>query len=704
MKLFLFSILLLMGNLAAQPSEVYEATFEVQDQGRTYPFIVRYLDERGTSFDWEMPQQDISGTIVMQSAALANGTKVHNYFTNGLVELDAQTTSTMVSKTCLRNLKAGRTCILDGKSLRKMPVPNSPRILVNNEAQTGLIYAQAPGLKLWIKDAEDTPIIVRMEERFTVTLKTYEIRRIEPPQTGVVLNNTNNDFYYFYVRPAGSTNWGDDQNERNGNSPVLNRNERITLSLGNGCKYDIKGEGRSRSLVFEAANVDFCTQNEYNVSTLMERSNTNRPANPPNNSGNTNRPMPSGEATLISRISTDIYYLYVRPAGSAEWGADQNGLNNNQSIFNNGDSAVIKLENGCRYDIKGERNRNTATFEVFNIDLCQNRSLEITDNFISRNSRNTGNVGNSGNTNRPVPPPPPPSQNQGNNNRPPNRNTNVRTGQIINETEAEIYYLYVRPTGTNDWGGDQNENDGNNPILRYDEAARVNLTQGCRYDIMAQGDEDLILMEQYNIDLCRNNPYRITEDLLTDDANDGDIPGIIPIPDMPTLINLNNRSNLTVQNLFIMPANGNENFMDFNFGEHLFNGIIRPRGSDTYQPEECSLNWVAFDNSWNYIGGAFNQEVCDSETINITKLTNGLKVRNRLAKPIKGLQFGTGNNMGEDILEFFGLLDIPVGQLRILPPKTLGEGCAKNIKVTFSDNTTRTIRNVNTCAAEIILR
>ena len=689
MKSVFYLILFLSTTLlSAQPlsvSTTFRYEYEVRDENNIYPFIVGFNNlSNDINFDWQLPEQDKNGRVYINDRGLEAATQLYNYFSEEMVALDDRTTSVLLSRQCLRNLNANRSCQIEGKTIRKANMP-TPLLRVHNQRLPNLVFAQGNGLKLWILDQANFPLIVRMEADFTIMLKTfYDKEEIFTDEvvTGdrelQISNKTNQAIYGLFIRPSGLTTWGENQNRLNNNNLVLRQDgvAKSIVEIGmNSCLFDIQGRGRNDAVIFTSMRTSFCHTTTFDITEAVLRGDNSRDPLPPPPVPDINAPR---VVTVVNNTNKDIHFLYYKPAGTYNWSGNQTGRNSNPMVLGEYDTIELELRGGCLYDIKAEGIRQARLFELRNVDLCQNPAFEITDSVISSNGNSTPP--------RPTPVPNPPRPT------PPNPNTN-ETGTLINRLSETVFYLYVRPAGTTDWGRDQNGTNGNDYTLAVGKSAKISLLQGCKFDIKGAGLGNKPLFEKMNIDLCRENPFTLQSTTNTQ------------APTLPNEIQIKNNSGLTVQNLFIKDASGTTNLMDFNYREHLFNAVLRPLAAEIYQPHDCNLDWIAFDERSNYIGLGLGQDICNlSATLNIVKLNDGLKVRNRLLQSVKSLQFSIGNDWSTDVLSSFSLSAMPTGQVRILPPTILGEGCTKNIKVTLNNNTVRTIRNVNTCSAEIVLQ
>ena len=170
--------------------------------------------------------------------------------------------------------------------------------------------------------------------------------------------------------------------------------------------------------------------------------------------------------TVTNSLSEAIYYLYMTPEDQSDWGDDRLG----DDILDPGDSISIDIDIdfwGSEFRLMAEDETEKA-FRIDNIDLNETDSLSITeDDYLPFGGRS------------PV----------------------TRTLTFYNDTDEDIYYLYVSSNSSMYWGEDILGDE----ILYYGEYFTLDLpidSEYPRHDILAEGSSgssyeliDMNLME-----------------------------------------------------------------------------------------------------------------------------------------------------------------------------------------------------------------
>lgn len=156
--------------------------YEVIDGDEKYNFNINIngIEDYYISFDWEIPQKDISGAIFMDETAITSARGLHNYMTKGYIKLTDKT-SAWVSKAVFEDIKGGKTVelLLDrNKETFKLydetmyvfgdKIGNPyriPVVVIANEEATK---------KIWIADDKDNCLIVMMELDFNIRLVDFK--------------------------------------------------------------------------------------------------------------------------------------------------------------------------------------------------------------------------------------------------------------------------------------------------------------------------------------------------------------------------------------------------------------------------------------------------------------------------------------------------------------------------------------------------
>lgn len=262
--------------------------------------------------------------------------------------------------------------------------------------------------------------------------------------------------YYLYLRPQGTADWGED---RLGSSNALSNDETVTIEvaeLANGtCVFDVRGTDLAGKDLVVARNLNFCQSNAW---TIDPRTTDDGPS--------------SSSITLTNRYGETIYYLYFRLSGTSDWGADRLGSSNALSEEEEVTIDLPEVANGnCVFDIRGMSLDSRELFVINRTNLCESRSVNII---------RTGGSGTTG---------------QG----------GTSTITVRNQSSETIYYLYVSPAGTNQWGEDRL---GSSNALSPDEEATFQLGglggNNCLFDVRGTdlSKNEIVTLRRRN--LCEN--------------------------------------------------------------------------------------------------------------------------------------------------------------------------------------------------------
>lgn len=159
--------------------------YEVIDGDEKYNFNINLngIEDYYISFDWEIPQNDISGAIYMNETAITSATELHNYMEKGYLKLTDKT-SAWISKAVFEDIKDGNIVRLGlgekRESFRlydettyefgmKMGKPYViPVIVMANDDNSK---------KIWVADDKDNCLIVMMELDFNIRLVDFQAFR-----------------------------------------------------------------------------------------------------------------------------------------------------------------------------------------------------------------------------------------------------------------------------------------------------------------------------------------------------------------------------------------------------------------------------------------------------------------------------------------------------------------------------------------------
>jgi hypothetical protein len=223
--------------------------------------------------------------------------------------------------------------------------------------------------------------------------------------------------------------------------------------MANGtCVFDVRGTDLSGNDLVVAQNLNFCQSNAWTID--------------PRSTGGGS----SSTITLTNRYGETIYYLYFRLSGTSDWGADRLGSSNALSADEVVTIDLPEVANGnCVFDIRGMGLDSREMFVIARTNLCENRSVDII---------RTGGASGQGNTS---------------------------TITVRNQSSETIYYLYVAPAGSNQWGDDRL---GSSNALSPDEEATFQLGglggNNCLFDVRGTdlSKNEVVTLRRRN--LCEN--------------------------------------------------------------------------------------------------------------------------------------------------------------------------------------------------------
>ena len=185
--------------------------------------------------------------------------------------------------------------------------------------------------------------------------------------------------------------------------------------------------------------------------------------------------------TVINNLDDAIYYLYLAPDGAPDWGEDRLG----DDILDPGQSISLDLEAGeTVYNLMVE-DELEKTYRIDKIQISESRDIDVkSSDFLPFGGRN------------PV----------------------SRTLSFHNETDEDIYYLYVSSNSSMYWGEDILGDE----ILYRGEIFTSELpidSDFPRHDILAEGESGSSY-EILDIDLISTDDMTITSDDMTSEGED----------------------------------------------------------------------------------------------------------------------------------------------------------------------------------------
>lgn len=319
-------------------------------------------------------------------------------------------------------------------------------------------------------------------------------------------NDTDQSIFYLFVRPTGASEWGEDVLDP-GQVISGKESEKVFIPLKGGCYYDLKGTDLEEKTLFIWENKDLCEDDTFSITAIDLNENPEETASGP-------------KFTVENKTGETIFYVYARPKGDPDWGADLLDLEGETNTISDGESYTLRLPllstSNCLFDvqIKGLSDRGEIkTYQQ--IDLCENETVTFskTGRTPKLQKRTTPLE-----TEEVIPPPV----------------ISADGEQIVvtNNTGETIFYLYARKAGTDDWGNDLLENAGEALYTFQNEESGSLVIPGlgsgnCKFDLKGTRlNESEILSTKYNVDLCRNTKIIFT-------LNDGVTPATPDEPETP---------------------------------------------------------------------------------------------------------------------------------------------------------------------------
>ncbi|HRR07257.1 MAG TPA: hypothetical protein PLO56_01045 [Rhodothermales bacterium] len=348
-------------------------------------------------------------------------------------------------------------------------------------------------------------------------------------------NETDTSIYYLYLRANGEQDWGQDTME-SGQVISGKETEKVFLPLKGGCYFDIKGADLDEKTVFVWENKDLCEDDTFVISDSDL-----------NQDGVTTENGPT--FTLENKLGETVFYVYARPKGDPDWGADLLDLDGVTNTISDGSGHVLRLPllstANCVFDIQVKGLSDRGEIKTYsNVDLCANETVTFsktgrTPKLVARKTPLVDEVVG--------------------------QTPAATSGQKItvsNQVGETIFYLFARPSGSEDWGQDLLESAGETLYTFQHEESGTLVIPGlgpgkCKFDFKGTRlNEAEVLTIMNNVDLCRNNALTFT-------LVDGVTP---PEPDEPSE----------------PEEDGNAITLTNQVGETIFYFYARPAGSDTW--------------------------------------------------------------------------------------------------------------------------
>ena len=351
-----------------------------------------------------------------------------------------------------------------------------------------------------------------------------------------VSNNAGETIFYLYARQSGSNDWGEDLLKDAGQELyTFQDGETGSLKIPglsrSNCKFDFKATRLDGTVITETRNLNLCNDDRVNFTASGNSNN--------NNSGNTN-----GSITVSNSAGETIFYLYARKSGSgSDWGEDLlKDAGEDLYTFQDGETGTLKIpglsRSNCKFDFKATRLDGSVIEEASGLNLCNNPAYTFSSNGSVNNNNNNSGSGS------PI--------------------------SVTNNVGETIFYLYARPSGSNDWGTDLLKDAGDDMYTFQDNESGTITIPGlgdgnCRFDLKATAlDETNVLAQVNGVNLCSSTSLTFRRGNSGNNGNNGNNGNAGPQPGANfdySSIKLENQTNDTLISVKVRP-DGNGKFSE----------------------------------------------------------------------------------------------------------------------------------------------
>lgn len=180
---------------------------------------------------------------------------------------------------------------------------------------------------------------------------------------------------------------------------------------------------------------------------------------------------PSNEVMLeiLNNTSEDIWYIYISPSTSDSWGEDWL----DQDILASNGSYYFTLPPGI-YDLRAANDEDLTINELYEVDLTNDQTWTLFDESSNGSDSNP---------------------------------TQLATLEIINTSYEPIWYVYISPSTSDEWGDDWLMES----IIYENEVFTITLPPGI-YDLRAADDEGISIEEIYESEIVGDMTWTVTGD------------------------------------------------------------------------------------------------------------------------------------------------------------------------------------------------
>lgn len=256
--------------------------------------------------------------------------------------------------------------------------------------------------------------------------------------TLVLVNNSGTDVWYVYISPTTETTWGEDWL----GSDIIPAGSTYTFTNIPPGTYDLLAVDSNQNPIEVQMGVSL--NGQYTWTVIGQGGG--------GGGGDTT-------LTIINNSGVTIFYAYVSPSSSPDWGADVLGA---YTIPDGGSFTVTGLTAGT-YDLKAEDSNHNVIETAMGISLSGDMEWRVT-------GQGGGSSGGS---------------------------VSGVTLTIINNSGRDIWYLYIIPQNSANWGSDQL---GSDTIPNGTSYTITNIPPGY-YDLRAvdSNNQNIVIVEALNL-------------------------------------------------------------------------------------------------------------------------------------------------------------------------------------------------------------
>ncbi len=261
-----------------------------------------------------------------------------------------------------------------------------------------------------------------------------------------IVNNTGGDIWYVYISPSTESTWGNDLLGAN----IIPNGESFTLDMPANT-YDMRAEDSDHNEIETLWQVE--VNGDYTWTVVG-----------PATGGTTGEGDLSLE--IVNNSGQDIWFAYVSPSSSSEWGSDQLGAN----IIPNGESFTITGIAPGTYDLKAEDSSHNVIATEMGVDIQEDMTWTISGG-------EGGDTGGEGDLSL----------------------------EIVNNSGVDVWFVYVSPSSSADWGDDRLGAD----VLNDGESFTITGLAADTYDLKAEDSSHNPLFVEMGVEIMQDMTWTL---------------------------------------------------------------------------------------------------------------------------------------------------------------------------------------------------